>query len=46
VRVIREVAAVAHRFGEDSFGYGVLAALEVRRAERALRRFRRAARRL
>lgn len=46
VRTVREVAAFAHRSGEDSFGYGVLATLEVARAEDALRRFRRAARRL
>ena len=46
VRTVREVAAFAHRSGEDSFGYGVLATLETRRAEKALRRFRRAARRL
>jgi CHAD domain-containing protein len=46
VRTVRDVAAVAHRSGEDSFGYGVLATLEVRQAEEALRRFRRAARRL
>lgn len=46
VRTVREVAAFAHRSGEDAFGYGVLATLEVRQAEDALRRFRRAARRL
>ena len=46
VRTIREVAAVAHRSGEDSFGYGVLATLEVARAREARRRFERVARRL
>ncbi|WP_177174834.1 CHAD domain-containing protein, partial [Frigoribacterium sp. MCBA15_019] len=46
VRTVREVAAFAHRSGEDAFGYGVLATLEVRQAEDALRGFRRAARRL
>ncbi|ROS48491.1 CYTH and CHAD domain-containing protein [Frigoribacterium sp. PhB24] len=46
VRTLREVAAVAHRAGEDTFGHGVLATLEVARADDALRRFRRAARRL
>jgi len=46
VAVLRDVAALAHRAGEDTFGYGVLATLEVSRAEHALRGFRRAARRL
>ena len=46
VRTVREVASFAHRSGEDAFGYGVLATLEARGAEDALRRFRRAARRL
>lgn len=46
VRTVREVATLAHRLGEDTFGYGVLAALEVARARKARRRFERAARRL
>ena len=46
VRTLREVADVAHRSGEDTFGYGVLATLEADRAREALRLFARAARRL